>query len=379
VRKNGRGERIRTSDPLVPNQVLYQAEPLPDDLGRCSRNGVPGNPRDTTSYPEYIRNTFHLSPIVSMAIRSEHEIRSLRVLDGGMATELERRGCDISGPLWSAHVLDSNPEKIAEVHLDYLRAGADCISTVSYQVSVMGYRELGRSAADAATALRESLAIAETARAEYRGESARPVFIAASLGPYGAALHNGAEFHGRYGIGFDELVAFHTERLAVIAETNADLIALETVPSLEEVRAIATSLMQFPDSRAWVSLTCKDRAHVAHGERLSECTALLSEVPQVVAAGINCTAPDLIEPLIAQAKAGTAKPVFVYPNSGELWDAAKRSWYGCANVDKFAAMAERWFAAGAQAVGGCCRTTPAHIRAVREVLDRKAEALPSHN
>ena len=293
-----------------------------------------------------------------------------------MATELEKRGCDITGPLWSAHVLDSAPEKIAQVHLDYLHSGADCISTVGYQVSGMGFAELGRPAAEAARALRESVAIAETARQEFRRGPGRRVFIAASLGPYGAALHNGAEFHGTYDIGFNELVTFHAERLGVIAETNADLVALETVPSLEEGRAITTALTGFRNLRAWVSFTCKDAVHVAHGERLADCADVLEVVPQVVAVGINCTAPHLIGRLIAAARAGTTKPIFVYPNSGELWDAAKRRWYGSSNVGEFAAMAAGWYEAGAQAVGGCCRTTPAHIRAVRDVLDTKVADVP---
>jgi len=302
------------------------------------------------------------------------DLRELHVLDGGMATELERRGCDISGPLWSAHVLDTAPEKIAQVHLDYLRAGADCISTVSYQVSGMGYSEIGRPAADAASALRRSVAIADTAREEYSRESGRPVLIAASLGPYGAALHNGAEFHGRYAIGFDDLVAFHTERLAVVAGTNADLVALETVPSLEEARVIAAALARFPAVSAWVSFTCKDGTHVAHGELLHDCAAVFEEAPQVVAVGINCTAPHLVDLLIAEAKAATAKPVFVYPNSGELWDAVERRWYGRSSVAEFAGQARTWYAAGAHAVGGCCRTTPSHIRAVRDAFEQQNTA-----
>ncbi len=329
-------------------------------------------PAHTASYPEYIRKDSSSNGIGGMTNLSSSDIGKIRVLDGGMATELERRGCDISGPLWSAHVLDTAPEKIAEVHLDYLRAGADCISTVSYQVSGMGYAELGRPESEAAKALRDSVAIAAAAREDYRRESSRPVFIAASLGPYGAALHNGAEFHGRYDIRFDDLVAFHAERLAVIAETNADLIALETVPSLDEGRAIAEALARFDHLQAWVSFTCRDRTHIAHGERLADCAALLDAIPQVTALGINCTAPAFIESLIVEAKRGTGKAVFVYPNSGELWNAANRRWYGSANVDEFAAVAERWYAAGAHAVGGCCRTTPAHIRAVREVFEARA-------
>jgi len=334
-------------------------------------------PTLAASYPDYIRK--HESPNDQEAMRSSSEfnVSAIRVLDGGMATELEGRGSDISGPLWSAHVLDTAPEKIAAVHLDYLRAGADCISTVSYQVSAMGYAEMGRATTDAERAMRESVAIAEAAREEYGRESDRPVFIAASIGPYGAALHNGAEFHGRYDISFDNLVAYHAERLAVIADTNADLIALETLPSLEEGRAIAAALSQFRDLRAWVSFTCKDALHVAHGERLADCASLLDALPQAVALGVNCTAPHLISSLIGEARAGTSKPIFVYPNSGEMWDAATRRWYGTSNVTEFAAMAERWYAAGAQAVGGCCRTTPAHIRAVRAVFDARVEAQPT--
>lgn len=293
-----------------------------------------------------------------------------------MATELERRGCDISGPLWSAHVLDTAPAVIQQVHLDYLRAGADCISTVSYQISALGYMELDRSPADAGEAIRKSVSIAEAARDVYREESGRPIFVAASLGPYGAALHNGAEFHGRYDISFDGLIAFHTERLAIVAGTNADLVALETIPSLEEARALAAALRHFPAISAWVSFTCQDAAHIAHGEGISECAALLDPIPQVAALGINCTQPRFISALIAEAKSATGKPIFVYPNSGELWDARKRSWYGTSDIAGFAQLARAWYAAGAYAVGGCCRTTPAHIRAVREAFNA-CEALPA--
>jgi homocysteine S-methyltransferase len=302
---------------------------------------------------------------------SQLDLHSIHVLDGGMATELERHGCDLSGPLWSAHILDSSPGLIQRVHLDYLRAGADCISTASYQVSNLGYAELNRTDADAAHALRLSVELAAAARDEYRTESARPTFIAASLGPYGAALHNGAEFHGRYTLPFDDLVRFHAERLAIVAETQADLVALETVPSLEEARAIALALQQFPSVAAWVSFTCKDERRVAHGEPLAECAALLESSAQVVAIAVNCTQPRFISSLIGEIRSASGKPVFVYPNSGELWNADSRSWYGSADIASYAGFAAEWYAAGAQAVGGCCRTTPAHIRAVRQAAAKR--------
>ncbi len=370
---NGRGERIRTSDPLVPNQVLYQAEPLPELFGWMLARGCWSLPL-VASYPEYIRKGPWLNGALRMMSAAHFDISRVHILDGGMATELEWRGCNIYGPLWSAQVLDTAPGMIRQVHLDYLRAGADCISTVSYQVSTRGYRELGRPRDDAARALRESVEIAEAARAEYARESDRSVLIAASLGPYGSALHNGAEFHGRYDIGFNELVSFHGERLAMVAETNADLVALETIPSLEEARAIVSALAQFPSVRAWVSFTCKDETHVAHGELLAACATLLDGSEQVLAVGVNCTQPRLIAGLIGAAKAATRKLIFVYPNSGETWDAETRRWRGKSDIAEYGKLAASWFEAGAQAVGGCCRTTPAHIRAVRAAWEARQPA-----
>lgn len=303
-----------------------------------------------------------------MTPRDQLDFPSIRVLDGAMATELERRGCDISGPLWSAHVLDASPDAIASVHLDYLRAGADCISTASYQVSALGYGELGRPAADAARSLRKSVSIAEKACADYAREDPRRVWIAASLGPYGAALHNGAEYHGRYAIGFEDLVAFHAERLTVLAEIGADLLALETIPSLEEARALLHALEQFPALTAWISFTCRDAVHVAHGESMRDCAEVLAESAQVVAIGINCTAPRYVEALIGEARhgCGDRKAVIAYPNSGETWEASTRTWRGISDTREYGALARVWFAAGAQAVGGCCRTGPRHIAAVAE-------------
>jgi len=331
---------------------------------------VPGRSRSSQAILDYTRKTSQpQGRNGTVQTAAKLDFSQVHVLDGGMATELERRGCDISGPLWSAHVLDATPEIIRQVHLDYLRAGADCISTVSYQVSAQGYAELGRTAEDAARALRESSRIAEAAREEYARESERPVLIATSLGPYGAALHNGAEFHGIYNIGFSELVEFHARRLNVVAETGADILAFETIPSQEEAWAILEALGRYPALRAWLSFVCRDAERVVHGESLAECAALAGKSEQVVAVGVNCTQPGYIGALVEHAKTATEKPVIVYPNSGEAWDAANRRWYGTTSAEEYGAQAAGWFAAGAQAVGGCCRTTPQHIRTVRAAWD----------
>ncbi len=303
-----------------------------------------------------------------MTPASQLNFANVRVLDGGMATELERRGCDLSGPLWSAHVLRERPEMIEAVHDSYLQAGADCILTSSYQVSAEAYAEIGLTAEDAAASLRESVRLAENARDRFASHSSRKILIAASLGPYGAALHNGAEYHGRYEISFDELVGFHAHRLAVLAETNADIVAFETVPSLDEARAIIAALDQCPEIAAWVSFTCRDEFHVVRGERLSDCASSLDKIPQVAAIGINCTAPRFITPIIRALKGSTAKPIVVYPNSGEKWDAQNRSWTGKADPTGFGVLAQEWHQAGAQIIGGCCRTGPEHVRAINALV-----------
>lgn len=298
-------------------------------------------------------------------------LSGVRVLDGGLATELEYLGADISGPLWSAHVLEDEPEKVLTVHRAYIAAGADCITTSSYQVSRLGYEACGFAPQRADAALVAAVRLARQAADEAIG---RRIVVAASLGPYGAALHNGAEYHGNYDCSFEELVGFHRGRMEILAQApedaTPDLLAFETLPSLSEVRAIHQALTESSNLQAWLSFTCKDSRHVVHGERLQECAKFLDTIPQVVAIGINCTAPSLMQPLIQELRTATRKPVLVYPNSGERWDAEARCWTGSNDPAGFAEMAASWYAASAQIVGGCCRTRPAHIREVASVAPR---------
>src|ERR1700733_7168500 len=256
------------------------------------------------------------------------DLSGLHVLDGGMATELERKGFNLAGPLWSAQVLESSPEAIAAVHREYLEAGADCLLTASYQVSTEGFQEIGfapqEAAKAAASALHASVALAERVRNEYQAGSPRRIWIAASLGPYRAVLHNGAEYHGNYDCSFEDLVGFHSRRIAVLARTNADFLAFESIPSLEEAKAILAALQPYPDLAAYFSFTCRDGMHVSHGETLRACAELLDTQSQVIGMGVNCTAPELIGSLIGELAKVTNKPIIVYPNSGEQGDALHR-------------------------------------------------------
>lgn len=195
------------------------------------------------------------------------------LLDGGLATELEQRGLDISGALWSARVLVEAPDAIEQLHYDYFRAGAECTTSASYQASFEGFAAMGVGRADAATLFRRSVALAAAARARWAndaGRSASPRFIAASIGPFGATRHDGSEYHGNYGLSVAELRQFHAERLGVLAGAGADVLACETIPSLDEARALADLLRDYSGSPAWVSFTSPDGVHTAHGEPLSD-------------------------------------------------------------------------------------------------------------
>jgi homocysteine S-methyltransferase len=292
-------------------------------------------------------------------------LSGVHVIDGGLASELEYLGARIDGPLWSAHVLEDEPEKLLAVHRAYIEAGAHCIATCSYQVSRLGYSEVGLSAERADAALLRSVELARSVAGEF---PSRRVLIAGSLGPYGAALHNGAEYTGNYDCSFADLVCFHGERIEVFARATGnqrpDLLAFETFPSLEEVGAVGEAMAPWPALQAWFSFSCRDERHVSHGERVADCAALVAGFPQTIALGVNCVPPKWIPSLIGELRAGSDKPIIVYPNSGEGWDAAQRCWMGVSDPEDFGLRAAEWFEAGAQIVGGCCRTRPAHIAAV---------------
>jgi homocysteine S-methyltransferase len=290
------------------------------------------------------------------------------VLDGGLATQLEAQGCDLSDRLWSARLLVEDPEAIVAAHLAYFRAGARVATTASYQATFGGFAARGIGHDEAAGLLRRSVSLASIARDRFRAERAAtgapdpgPLLIAASVGPYGAMLADGSEFRGRYGLTVDALADFHRERLAILAATGADLLAIETIPEREEAVAIARLLDETPGARAWVSFSCADAGHLRSGAPIEEAVGAVADSPAVVAVGVNCTGPEHVEALVRRVRAVTQKPVVVYPNSGEGWDAAARRWTGAQAGRVDGAAARRWHAAGANLIGGCCRVLPDQI------------------
>ncbi|KAK6141470.1 hypothetical protein DH2020_024791 [Rehmannia glutinosa] len=345
------------------------------------------------------------------------------VIDGGLATELERHGADLHDPLWSAKCLLTSPHLIRTVHLDYLEAGADIIITASYQATIQGFENKGYPLEESENLLRKSVEIAREARELYYSRchegltdhtaddrilNQRPILVAASVGSYGAYLADGSEYSGDYGDAMDLefLKNFHRRRVKVLAESGPDLIAFETVPNKLEAQAFALLLEEEElNIPAWLSFNSKDGVNVVSGDSLPKCVAVAESSNKIVAVGINCTPPIFINDLILSIKKVwfllcllfsriipaplstvmltvideievTNKPILIYPNSGESYDADRKEWVQNTGVsDKdFVSYVNNWCEVGASLVGGCCRTTPHTIREIYRNLPSRSTA-----
>jgi len=294
------------------------------------------------------------------------------LLDGGLATALEDRGHDLRDPLWSARVLLDAPEHVRAVHLDYLHAGADCIATVTYQATFEGLRARGLSDAEAEGRLRLAVHLAVEARDAFWMDAAnrmgrlRPL-VAASVGPYGAYLADGAEYTGRYDLDEEGLVSWHRRRWRVLCDTPADLLACETIPSFAEGRALVRLLGETPGRWAWVSFQCRDEGHLADGTPLESAVTACDGADRLLAIGVNCVPPECVVPLLDRARSVSTKTFVAYPNSGERYDPLTGAWRpAAAPLHPDAVTA--WRARGAAVVGGCCRVGPADIARMRRTL-----------
>jgi len=258
------------------------------------------------------------------------------ILDGGLATQLEAQGCDLGNALWSASLLQSNPEAVVTATRAYLDVGAECVATASYQASREGFATRGMSAIEADELMLLSVELAKRARTEFLKDNPGLGFaplVAASIGPYGAMLHDGSEYSGDYGVTAETLRSFHASRLALFDSCGADVLALETIPSKLEAEVLADLLVEC-STPAWISFSCRDGAHVVDGTPLEEVAAMF----------------------------------VAYPNSGETYHVEDNSWSGTVTPGDCAEAARAWVDAGAKIVGGCCRMGPEHIRAIRDAL-----------
>jgi homocysteine S-methyltransferase len=285
------------------------------------------------------------------------------VLDGGLATQLEAQGHNLDSALWSAQLLHDDPDAIVEAHRAYFAAGAQVATTASYQASIGGFAQVGIGQPEAEQLIKRSVRLAEQARASCADDHRR--WIAGSIGSYGAALADGSEYRGDYHLSVKQLRDWHRPRIELLAGAGVDVLALETIPCLAEVEALLAEV-DGSGQPCWLSITCAgDRTRA--GEPAVEAFSLARDVGEILAVGVNCIEPADAYALVQSANESTGKPVVVYPNSGERWDAATRAWIGPATFQ--AGDVAELISAGARLVGGCCRVGPNQIQLIRDLVN----------
>lgn len=310
------------------------------------------------------------------------DARAYLTADGALATELEARGCCLDDPLWSAKVLLEQPQLIRDVHRDYFEAGANVATTASYQATPLGFSQRGLSEDAALDLVRLSVRLADEARLEHlaRNPQAGPLLVAGSVGPYGAYLADGSEYRGDYVLDAEAFKDFHRPRIAALVDAGADFLACETLPSFAEAEALLALTGEF-DVESWFSFSLRDGAHISDGTPLAAVAELCGSDDRVVAVGVNCVTLHLVPAALGALGGAGTKPLVTYPNSGESYDAATKTWAagsgaegegGASGADGvptgLAAGAGAWRELGARILGGCCRTTPRDIAALAAAL-----------
>lgn len=299
------------------------------------------------------------------------------ILDGGLATHLETQGFALGGdPLWSARLLHTNPEAIKYVHKSFLLSGSDVVTTATYQASVEGFVQvLGVTCEHARELLVSGVHLAKDTAQKFIADNKTGqahALVAGSIGPYGAFLHDGSEYTGAYAkeMSVEELKCWHRPQMECLTSAGADVIAFETIPSIKEGEALVQLLREFPNTEAWLSFSCKDERRISDGSLFSDVVQMSLKSPQLVAVGVNCCSPDLVEPILDSAKSLMNPDLswVVYPNSGESWDTQKGWLSPEKKAGSLSQYCDTWRRQGAAFIGGCCRVGPTQIKELRQVL-----------
>lgn len=271
------------------------------------------------------------------------------VLDGGLSTALEALGHRPAGPLWTAQLLIDNPRRVVDAHRLFVAAGADVVISSSYQASVEGFVAGGLSVRDARLALAATTSLARDAGADV---------VASSVGPFGAVLGDGSEYHGRYVAGWSEVRRFHRRRLEVLVDTGPDVMAIETIPSVAEAEIVLEVLASLGAPPAWLSMACRDGQHTCAGDDIVDIAGAVANYPATIAVGVNCVAPEFVDSLLTHLGEVCPLPLVAYPNLGQQWDAHSERWVGLISAEptKHDAVLGR-----ASLRGGCCGSGPDQI------------------
>lgn len=282
----------------------------------------------------------------------------LILLDGALGSELERRGVATPLPLWSAQALLDAPETLRRVHEDYARAGADVLATATFRTTPRVMRKAGRPESDAGRLTEAAVRIA----AEGRDAAAagRPVWIGGSMGPLEDC------YRPEDAPPADEMEREHAAQAIRLKRAGADLILLETMNRIDEAAAAARAA-RGAEVPFTVSFVCRGGARLLSGESLADAVRTLEPLgPMAVL--VNCTPLDETAACLDAMSRATHLPFGCYPNAGAVSSSGAWTFDPSVTPERFASLAREWIRTGAQVLGGCCGTSPEHIRALRESL-----------
>lgn len=258
------------------------------------------------------------------------------------------------------------------------------IITNTYQASVEGFVQyLDLDEDQSLNLIISTVRLAHLARDRYMAEhpeKEKAPLIAASIGPYGAHLHDGSEYTGNYVdyVSKETLKKWHRVRLEAVVESGVDCLAIETIPALLEMEAILELIQdEYPDIKYWLSFQCRNERELAHGENFAEsCLDLwrnkVLHKDNLMAIGVNCLHPKNVTPLFQSLNGNRPAedriPLIVYPNSEEVYEVAT-GWSGkedCAPLENYV---PEWIGLGAKFIGGCCRTYARDIKRIKAKVE----------
>ncbi len=279
--------------------------------------------------------------------------------DGAMGTVLYARGIFINRCYDELNL--SDPGLILSVHEEYLQAGAEILETNTFGANAIRLARHGL--ADKLTEINAAGArLARQAVKNLKSKQGGEAWVAGSLGPLGVRL----EPLGKTGL--DEARQAFSEQIRILAEGGVDLLIVETMPALNEARqALEAARAVAPGLPVLVMVTVDDESICLDGASPQQAAALLAEWG-ADAVGVNCSAgPTTVLTAVEAMRAATVLPLAAMPNAGMPRAVEGRNIYLC-SPEYMASFARKAIAAGVQIVGGCCGTTPNHIRAMRSAI-----------
>ncbi len=282
------------------------------------------------------------------------------LLDGAMGTELQRRGVETRLPLWSVHGLLEQPDLVREIHRDYIRAGAEIITTNTFRSTT---RALGKGglAARARELTRLAVELAHEARDR---EASHPVWIAGSVAPLEDC------YEPRLAPEAETARAEHRQLIRWLKDAGVDLILVETMNTIREAEAALAEAKE-AHLPVLVSFACDVGGRILSGEPLTEAVAALSPL-RPDAFLINCTSIPHVANGLRSLRAATSKPFGAYANNGSADPTLGWRFATTLGLDEYVMAARQWIEIGARIIGGCCGTTPEHIRALHVLRDAMA-------